>query len=190
MRIASVASCLALACLASSPLDAQNVRESLWFSAGGGYGTAATDCEDCTGQRQSGTGFFLRFGGASSPRASLGVEAAIWNHDDEGSKIGISSLFGILQAYPSTVGGLFFGFGLGVSRSHLEFPSIDYVRTAVAVQFGAGYDIAIDRHFAFTPSAFWVKSLGSAGRTQFNGARIDEEVNPDYFQFSLGLSWH
>lgn len=190
MRLATVVSCLAIACLAADPLDAQNVRDSFWFSVGAGYGTAATDCDYCTGNRESGNGFFLRFGGASSPHASLGVEASLWNRNDEESRIGFKTLLGILQAYPSASAGLFFDFGLGVSRTHMQFPSIDYVRTAVAVEFGAGYDIPLNRHFAFTPSAFYVKSLGSAGSTQFNGSSIDEELNPNYFQVSLGISWH
>lgn len=189
MRFAPAASCLALAFFAATPLDAQNVRESLWFSAGGGYGSAATDCADCTTDRESGYGFHFRFGGTSSPHATLGAEAAFWKRGEEGSKIDIKSLLGILQMYPSVTAGLYFDFGVGVSRTHLEFPAIEYERTAIAVQFGTGYDIAIGRHLAVTPAAFYMKSLGG-GRTEFNGSEIDEVINPDYFQFGVGLSWH
>lgn len=188
MRLASAVG-LALVVAACGPLRAQSAREGFWMSLGLGYGSAGLDCNDCTDQREDGSGFYLRLGGSPTPRMRIGADINAWHRSRNRTEVTFASVIGLLQLYPAERAGLFLNLGAGVTTATFEFPIVDVENKGVGVELGGGWDIGIGARFAITPFALYVNAFGG-GRTRFNNVEIDEEINPDYLLFGLGFTWH
>lgn len=189
MRIRAAALGLLLATAAACPLQAQNAREGFWASVGFGYGSAGLDCTDCTGERVNGTGLFLRLGSSSNARMLVGAELNRWTRHENNADVAFTSLMGLIQFYPVERAGFFLNAGTGFSRSHFEYPIVEVVRHAVGIELGAGYDIPISPRLFITPFALSMRAFGG-GTTRFNGSRVGEQVNPDFYQLGFSLTWH
>ncbi len=203
MRSTTLLRTAAALALLASPLAAQsrgaravaepmNSRDGYSLSLGLGGGSNGFTCSGCASTRENGASGYLRFGKGMSPSMMMGVELNAWNKNETNGygRTGIASL--IAQWYPSLTSGFFAKAGAGVGRTTIEdrsvTPSDKVVATGFGYQFGAGYDMAIARRWSITP---YVNYLATAGaNAKLNGVSMNQNLDANYVQYGLGLSWH
>jgi hypothetical protein len=184
---------LALAAAAAMPAAAQGgrpqTREGYWISFGLGAGSAGIDCSVCPDDRENGATLYLRMGGTPSPRLLIGGELNGWGKEENDVEMSVGSLMGVVQFYPAATGGFFLTGGLGFLGMVLEDPTDEVESNGFGVQVGAGYDIRLGRRFSLSPFATYVH--GFSGEPEVNGVTVKGmDVNPNFFHFGLGFTWH
>jgi hypothetical protein len=102
-------------------------------------------------------------GGAPARNVLLGLQGQIW-FQSMGQRV--HSLIAIVQWYPWANAGFFTRAGTGITWGPVS-PAAQGAQpaaarsTGVAMDFGAGYDLPVSRHFALVVQAAWqVAALG------------------------------
>ena len=194
MRIATALFSLVLTVSITTNARGQGARSGVWMNAGVAYGSTSVECEPCTLDREALTGFHLRFGVSRTHRVTWGGEVHFLSTDQDSTYVSVLSVLGIVQFYPIDAAGLYFSAGAGLYKSRFEYltapPGLrDFNNRATGVQVGAGYEIPLASGLSLTPFTSFIKDFGG-GTTEYNGNRIDEAINPNFFQFGVGLTWH
>ncbi len=160
-------------------------------SGGGGYGSADASCDDCVGERQSGTAGYFRLGYSVTSKLVLGVEANVWTKRDSLGEASATLFFSGVSAtaafYPDTTG-FFVRGGAGLAMSRLDVRLDDSslredLGSGFGILAGLGYDIPISRRLSITPGVnFWhgqigdLKALGQTFATGWSQNVIDVTV--------------
>ena len=137
-------------------------RHGFWLSAGLGVGGESFDARDGLGWSDGQTGGFasLRLGGTVSPTFLVGAEVSGWalqNYNRQGYDRQLGNLMGIVQWYPSPVGGFWLKGGVGFAHSEVtqNLSANSSIRTTdngTALSLGMGYDIPVGRTVSLTPT--------------------------------------
>lgn len=191
MRIYTIIIAVALALPATSlPAQRPHTREGVNVSFGIGGGSAHLGCSGCGDSRQGGTGFYLNVGGTISPRFTLGGELDGFGFSNNYEDLTISSLLAVAHVYPEPASGFFFTLGAGLTGAAIQdrLQSVDVNATGFGIEGGLGYDVRLGRNFSLTPYAQFVK--GFSGQVSYNSIATPRQLNPDYYQIGLGVTWH
>ncbi len=191
---------LLLACAA--PVAAQNAphRDGFWISFGFGAGSAGFECENCGDDRHNSGAGYLRLGGTASDKWIVGGEINGWAKSGEELNFEweavIGSILGTALFYPSA-GNFYLQGGLGFNAYALEATddegdSAEFTTSGMAVLLGIGYDIRVARSFSLTPYVSYTHGFSSEVEVSSGDVTvgIPGELNPNVFQFGLGLTWH
>lgn len=127
------------------------MRKGFWLTVGLGYGSAGFGCSGCASIREGGISGVLGLGGTINPHLQLGFESDSWLEDTQDNALSVGT--GTLTArwYPSTTGGLFFKGGVGFGYRAIGSGSDDQ-HTGLGLNAGLGYDIAVSRKVALSPT--------------------------------------
>lgn len=203
MRPTTLLRTAAALALLASPLTAQsrsarvaaapmNARDGYSVSLGLGGGSNGLTCTGCNAPRENGASGYLRLGKGMTPSMMMGVELNGWNKNETNGYGRTGMLSAIAQWYPSLTNGFFAKAGAGVGRTTIEdrsvTPSDKLVATGFGYQFGAGYDMAIARRWSITPYANYLATTGA--NATLNGTSMNQNLDANYVQYGLGLSWH
>jgi len=158
----------AIGILTTRPALAQQ-REGFSFGVGAGVGGADSTCDDCSGSIgddvEVGPSFYVRLGHALNKHVVGGLELDVWGKKWEGVlgsdvTVGLGSLTGTFQLYPSATAGLYAKAGFGMSRAAVKvendrFDDTDASDIGFGYQVGIGWDIPLGG-IALTPEvSFW-----------------------------------
>jgi hypothetical protein len=204
MRPTNLLRALSAVALLSAPLAAQgrraavqvaaqpNDRAGYSFSIGLGGGSNGYSCPNCVTDRQNGGSGYLRVGKGMTPSLMMGVELNGWNKTKNNVTGRTGMLSAIAQWYPSTTNGFFAKGGLGVGRTTLDdkstTPTSKIQSTGFGYQVGMGYDMSIARRWSITPYVNYLATAGASAK--LNGVSMNQNLNANYVQYGLGLSWH
>lgn len=169
-----------------------NHRDGYSLSLGLGGGSSGVTCTGCATTRENGASGYLRVGKGMTPSLMMGLELNGWNKTENNVEGRTGMLSAIAQYYPSMTNGFFLKSGLGMGRTTLDdrstTPSNKLQSTGFGYQFGLGYDMSVGRRFAITP---YVNFLATAGaKAELNGVTTNYNLDANYVQYGLGLSWH
>jgi hypothetical protein len=172
-------------------------RSGLWFELGGGPSGVRVACTGCTDvTRRSGSGGYLRIGGAISDGVLMGIEsfslideAFGFGENDSTLMAENASLVAIVLWYPWR-GGAFLkgGVGLAAGEFTVEQASEEPLIASgegVGLTFGIGYDQPITRALAISANAgIWVTAIGDILLPE---ERVDDVIATLY-SLSVGLT--
>jgi hypothetical protein len=128
-------------------------HDGAFLSAGGGLGAAHVSCTGCaTLGHELSPSFWVKAGGAVSPKFLIGAEIDAWYAMVSGNRtiIANGSLTGYY--YPNPTSGLFFKGGLGPSIYQVRNGST-FKGVGIGAVLGVGYDYRIGRSLYLTPVA-------------------------------------
>jgi hypothetical protein len=195
---AILAMIVSLCCLMwPEQVSAQN-RSGFWFALGGGYGSAAVNCDDCGDEEREGGGTgFIRTGWTLNPRILIGAEFQLWTKDDTSdpdfsARLNVSNFSGTITLYPSETSGFFVKAGAGVSMINLELKSEGDTFTSeggrgLGLVAGAGFDIPLGRRIAITPAVDF--AYGRPGTVQILGLPFGENFRQNVLSASIGITF-
>ncbi len=139
-------------------------RGGPWMDAGVGYGGLRLICDSACGATEtSGIEFTVTVGGAPTSNVLLGLQGQVWFRSP-GQRV--HSVMPIVQWYPWPAAGFFVRAGTGivwgpVTPQPQGAPPSTQRSTGVGLDFGAGYDLPVSRHYGVTVQAAWhVAALG------------------------------
>ncbi len=164
-------------------------RSGQWIGFGIGPGVGRVGCDICeTNRRTSFSGYF-KAGGTLSRRWLLGVETDVWMRGANGVNELLAGLAGEFYFYPNPHKRLFYKGGPGVLFYQATDGDGRLSSTAFGVNFGAGYDMPMNKSVSWTPFvSLWIASFGSG--INFNGEPVLDGVSLMLFQTGVGVSWH
>jgi hypothetical protein len=177
--------------LAADAATAQNPHEhrGFWIGLGAGGGVNLSDGLD--GASLGGGGGYLRLGGTTSQRVSLGFEGIGWGRDHSGSTLARGNGSFVALFYPSQKGGGFFKGGIGVSTIARSIVSGNTTNetseNGFGMTLGAGWDARLGNNIYFTPNLDLLLQWFEAKTDPVLGSIPGHNA---IFLFTLGLTWH
>ena len=147
---------LLLAFLAVSSASGQESaprRQGFWFLLGAGYGSASINCDQCSGDYESGLAGTLALGGTLNQQLLVGVESDWWTKDVNGVWQSVGVVTGVGYLFPWRDRGLFIKAGVGVAGFHSTGFGPNQDQFGFGVIGGLGYEIPVNRSFSVAPLA-------------------------------------
>jgi hypothetical protein len=189
LRIAVIASALALAISRPALSQAPTPRQGTWWAVGLAYGRAAVRCDICLSDRGGAASLTARFGVTVSPHLLLGVEASGWRRSEGevGEKLG--GLTAVAEWYPDARRGLHIGLGFGVIGFRSDGDDGAVTGTGLGLRFGGGYDVRVAHDTSVTPY-LQVSAGVPATELNFEGEEVAGGVSFVLFQVGLALTRH
>jgi opacity protein-like surface antigen len=175
----------------STALSAQQRphRGGFWVTAGLGYGSADSWCNECErSPRVGGTSAFFKAGGTVRPQLRAGASVDAWSHLGTGAKETIVNVTASLSYYPRARSGLFLEGGMGLSNYRVNAtPGID--GTGLGITLGGGYDHRLGSALWLTPVFRY--SYGGVGtvRETEGGPTFATGWKQDVITVGLGLTF-
>lgn len=163
--------------LLAAPARAQApFRGGPWMDAGVGYGRLRLTCATCGATAVGGMEFTLTAGGAPSRNVLLGLQGQVWFHS-LGQRV--HSVMAIVQWYPWAATGFFTRAGTGITWGPVSPPASGAQpaatrSTGVGLDFGAGYDLPVSRHYGVTVQAAW--HIAALGDLTVNGQTANDVI--------------
>jgi len=181
---------LLAATLAFAPgAAAQNVplRDGFWIGLGLGAGSLGFGGDVSGVDRETGLSGYLKLGATVSQHFLLGAETNGWTKSESGVNTRVGSLSAVGYVYPSSTSGFFLKGGLGYLAIS-DNANVQSTASGVAAQLGLGYDFRVGGNFSLTPYANYIASSGA--ELKVGGSGVGGDINPNVFQFGLGVTWH
>jgi hypothetical protein len=142
-------------------------RGGLWMDASVGYGRLRLTCTTCAGiAAAGGTEITVSIGGAPTRNVLLGAQGLVWTRSGGTPRQSVRSLTAIVQWYPWQAAGFFIRAGTGLVQGPVTPQATDTTAatvqgTGITLDVGAGWDLALSRHFGLAVQAAWhVAALG------------------------------
>jgi hypothetical protein len=187
MRFMAVLLGATLAVTSSAAAQHAQAREGFWIGFGLGAGSLGFGGDVSGVDRETGLSGYFKLGAAVSPHFLLGAETNGWTKSEGGVTTSAGALSAVGYVYPRATGGLFLKGGLGYLAIS---DNADYQGSAsgLAAQLGVGYDVRVGSNFSLTPYANYLASSGA--ELKIDGSGVGANINPNVFQFGLGVTWH
>lgn len=173
----------------ATSLDAQieDHGPTLWIGAGLGAGSAAMECRECSGGRETGTSAHLRFGAELGSAWLIGIELDGWLRRTSVVDERIHFIFGIMHFYPLANRGLWLRAGGGFT-TYTALYEVDQVgTTGAAFTVGLGYELPLGLRVALEPYVTWSRQV--EGELDLNSVHLQEASRLDLLQIGVGLIW-
>ena len=190
LRSAMAAVIVALITTAGSTTAQQHpqTRQGFWIGFGLGAGSAGASCTGCSSEREFGLSGYFRAGGTVTPNLLIGGETNGWYKSESALTQHVGVLTGVVYFYPMPTSGLYLKGGAGLMTYRADDDVDELTATGLGVQFGLGYDFRLGGNFSLTPFGNFLVAFGADAK--FDGISLGENLNPNVFQFGLGLNWH
>jgi Outer membrane protein beta-barrel domain len=163
-------------------------REGFWIGFGAGAGSLGFGGDATTDDRQTGLSGNFRLGATVSPHFLIGAETNGWTDETAG----ITTTAGVFSAmgyyYPMVQSGLYLKAGLGFLAVSDNADIAQGKAAGMAGQLGLGYDVRVSRNMSLSPYMNYIMSTGA--ELKLDGTPTGVDINPNIFQFGLGLTWH
>ena len=185
------AACLLAALALSQPARAQEpTLRGPWLGAGLGTGSAAVNCDICTGDRNGGLSGYLTGGFTFSPTLRAGAELAGWLDDTDDVRQRLMLYGASLYWTPSPTASWYLKGGIGLLNYNADATDDDEDEElgagTGALQLGVGYDFRAGSRLWLTPYANLIVST-SGNLT--SGNTIVTDASFSLMQIGAGITW-
>lgn len=161
--------------------------DGLLLGAGVGSGWTRVTCSICRSGRGTALTATLRLGGQLRPGLVIGAEGTGWMKTENNVDERLWGAAAVAYWYPNRRGGLYWKGGLGLLSYRAEDDQDVLGTTALGVQLGAGYEVALGARMYLAPYAS-VSATPFGGTLKFNGAEILNDASVVLIQLGMGLT--
>lgn len=167
----------------------KHAREGFWISVGLGGGSLGLGGDVSDVDRETGLSGYLRMGGTLSRKVLLGGESNGWTKEIDGIRTTVGFLAPVILWYPSETVDFYLKGGLGFLFIDEEDGGFGKVTgSGFGVSIGVGYEARVGRMFSIVIFLNGIASTGVEAKLAGTGTGVD--VDPDFGQLGVGVTWH
>ncbi len=185
------AACLLAACALSQPARAQDpTLHGPWLGAGIGTGSAAVNCDICSGDRNGGLSGHLSGGFTFGRNLRAGAELAGWLDETDAVRQRLLLYGASVYWTPTPAASWYLKGGVGMLSYNADTTDDDtddaLGASTGALQLGAGYDFRAGSKLWLTPYANLIVSTGG---NLSSGNSIVADASFSLMQIGAGITW-